>query len=122
MLTIEKVKLYCKIDSNVENTLLQDFIAASLSHIGLYCNRLFFETVQDFQAAENDLSEREKEKAIIIESLNFKQQENIELARLKLIVDWYEYRGNVTEYSIEELPHGLKALLQPYFVYNLVAD
>ena len=122
MISLELAKKYCRIDGNSDDEILTVFIISSLSEISRFCNRLFFQFQSDFDEVENNLSDIEKQNALIIENLSDNEKEKINLARLKLICDWYEYRGNVVELSLDTAPYGVRDLLQPYFIYNLVAD
>ena len=118
MIDINEVKQWVRISSDDDDALLQMLINASIAYIGSYCNRLFFETEQAFQAA--NLTVRDAQNAVIIEKLSDFQRENIKNARLKLITDWYEYRTDITEYSTNSVPDGIRAILQPFWIYKLV--
>ena len=120
MIDINEVKTWLRISSDDDDALLQILINASLAYIGNYCNRLFFETEQAFQAAT--MTGREAQNAVIIEKLDTCQQENLKNARLKLISDWYEYRTDITEYGTNSVPDGIRAILQPFFIYKLVKN
>lgn len=119
MINVDEVKQWVRISSD-DDALLQMLIKASLAYISNYCNRLFFETEQSFQAA--NLTGRDAENAVIIEKLGDVQRENIKNARLKLIADWYEYRTDITEYNTNSVPDGIRAILQPFWIYKLVRN
>lgn len=116
MITIEKVKKWVRISHDDDDDILSDLIIASLKQCEKYCNRRIFESGDELEnaALNNSLTETELNNAIV-------QTPQIEIARLKLITDWYEYRGQVVEYALNELPTGIHSLLQPYFIYKLVS-
>ena len=120
MINVDEVKKWVRISSDDDDALLQTLIDASLAYIGNYCNRLFSETEQAFQAA--NLTGRDAQNAVVIEKLSDWQRENIKNARLKLIADWYEYRTDITEYSTNSVPDGIRAILQPFWIYKLVKN
>ena len=120
MINVDEVKKWVRISSDDDDALLQMLIDASLAYIGNYCNRLFFETEQAFQAAS--LTGRDAINAVIIEKLNGFQTANLKNARLKLIADWYEYRTDITEYNTDSVPDGIRAILQPFWIYKLVKN
>lgn len=122
MITVPELKEWLNISTNDDDEKLSKLILASLGFISDYCNRLFFETQSEFDNIQNSLSEREKNNCIILENLTQWQQMNIENARIKLICDWYEYRGNGAEYSINDAPNGIKRILQPFWIYNLIGE
>lgn len=120
MINVDEVKKWVRISSDDDDALLQMLIDASLAYISNHCNRLFFETEQAFQAA--NLTGRDAINAVIIEKLNGFQTANIKNARLKLIADWYEYRTDITEYNTDSVPDGIRAILQPFWIYKLVKN
>lgn len=120
MINVDEVKKWVRISSDDDDALLQMLIDASLAYISNYCNRLFFETEQGFQAA--NLTGRDAINAVIIEKLNGFQAANLKNARLKLIADWYEYRTDITEYNTDSVPDGIRAILQPFWIYKLVKN
>lgn len=122
MITVKELKEWLNISTDDDDQKLNKLILASLGFISDYCNRLFFETQNEFDNIQNSLSEREKNNCIILENLTQWQQMNIENARIKLICDWYEYRGNGAEYSINDAPNGIKRILQPFWIYNLIGE
>ena len=122
MITVKELKEWINISTDDDDQKLSKLILASLGFISDYCNRLFFETQNEFDNIQNSLSEREKNNCIILENLTQWQQMNIENARIKLICDWYEYRVNGAEYSINDAPNGIKRILQPFWIYNLIGE
>jgi hypothetical protein len=47
------------------------------------------------------------------------QQANIKNARIKLICDWYEYRGDTVEYTANRVPNGVRDILKPFWIYKI---
>mgnify|MGYP003571372406 CR=1 FL=1 len=119
MVTVEELKKWLNISTDEDDLKLSELTAAAVGYIGNYCNRLFFETVDDFENAANFLSDNEEENAVVIELLPHFQQMNIKNAIIKLVCDWYEYRGNITEYGTNEVNDGIKRILQPFWIYRI---
>ena len=119
MIELAELKEWLRVSSIDDDNKLNDLISASLGFISNYCNRLFFETVLDFENIRDTLSEREIENSVILDELPHFQQANIKNARIKLICDWYEYRGDTVEYTANKVPNGIKAILQPFWIYKI---
>ena len=119
MITVEELKEWINISTDEDDNKLEELVNASLGFICNYCNRLFFETTADFENVRDTLSEREIENSVILSDLPHFQQANIKNARIKLICDWYEYRGDTVEYQANKVPNGIKAILQPFWIYKI---
>lgn len=113
MLTLPLVKEYCAIsdESNLNaDEYLQLMIDASLLLCEKLTKRRIFENQSDMLSA--DLTDEQRKIAIVADS-------DIDLARLKMICDWYEHRGGIVEYGVNEVPNGIWAILQKYHIYDI---
>lgn len=119
MITVEELKEWINISSDEDDQKLSELIAGSLGYISNYCNRLFFENTADFEEVKDSLSEKEIANSVILSELPYFQQMNIQNARIKLITDWYEYRGNIVEYAVNEVADGIRRILQPFWIYKI---
>ncbi|WP_277755789.1 head-tail connector protein [Rosenbergiella epipactidis] len=89
--TVEEVLLHCRIDDDVESTLISDYIEAAVDRAKNYLNRGLY---------EKDIPEDDPDGLIITGS--------IKLALLLAVGFWYENR------EAQQLPEGFFSLLSPY--------
>lgn len=102
MITLDDIKLHCRIDHDDEDSLLTQYHAAAREQVENYICRPLFDTV-----APPDVED------------GIAMTRSIEQAMLLLIGHWYAHRESVADVSMSEVPHGVHALLQPYRVMGV---
>lgn len=104
MLTLELIKLHCRIDSNTEDALLQHYLDAAINFIESQLNRKLYQ-----ESVPED------------ESNGLKINKPIEQALLMTIGHWYEHRESVIlgNISSKEIEQGVWRLIQPYRILGV---
>ncbi|EGT5184270.1 phage gp6-like head-tail connector protein [Cronobacter sakazakii] len=108
MLTVEQVKLHCRIDSDSteEDEWIAARIKAAVRYVENYTRRKLFESSDDT--------------AYLAEPYRLLYTEDIETAMLMLIAHWYANReAVVTNGSSTTVDLAVESFLQPYRVYGL---
>ena len=108
MLTVEQVKLHCRIDADLveEDEWIDRRIKAAVRHVEKYTRRTLYESADDpLYLADPD--------ALLY-------GEDIETAMLMLIAHWYANREAViTSGTSSTVDLAVESFLQPYRIYGL---
>ena len=102
MITLDEIKLHCRIDHDADDSLLEKYKDAAREATSKYISRPLYDTSVPDDA----------EDGIVINRA-------MELAMLLMVAHWYAHRESVSETSMSEVPHGVHALLQPYRIMGV---
>ncbi|HGJ5855652.1 head-tail connector protein [Arsenophonus nasoniae] len=111
MLTLEKVKMQCRIDPDChrEDSLLMGYIRSSHRFVEKFTRRTLVETLPDDQKRDE-----------LYEGCPLLYDADIETAMLLLVGHWNANRETVVVgESATKIPLAVEELLQPYKVYGV---
>jgi len=97
MVTLEQVKIQCRIENDDEDALLTGYMAAARDHVQMHLDRTIY-----------DLAIPEDNPDGVIDNASIDQ------ATLLIVSHWYAHREAVSESSMTEMPIGAYHLLGPY--------
>lgn len=102
MLTLEEMKLHCRVDGDEDDVLLEAYGEAAMEVVKMQTSRNWYERPDEIP--EDDPSGMAENPAI-------------RQAMLLLVGHWYKNREAVGD-ETKELPLGFWALIQPYRIYH----
>ncbi len=102
MVTIEQIRLHCRIDSDDEDSLLEHYRAAAYEALNAHTSRNWYGAADDIPAADTD---------------GIRLNSAANQAVLLLIGSWYANREADREST--EIPAAYWHLIQPYRIYGV---
>lgn len=104
LLSLSLVKSHIRIERDDEDDYLQHLTEAAISRFITFTGRTLVSSGTDPETLDDD---------------EIPVYTDICHGLLLLIGQWYEYRENVVERSLSEMPEATKRLWEPYVIYHL---